>query len=104
MRRWSAAEGFAVESVTTEDTAALKNQVGVPVDLGSCHTAIVGDYFIEGHVPIEALHRLLDERPEIDGIALPGMPAGTPGMPGEQDEEWIIYAVADGKVTEFARY
>ena len=50
----------------------------------SCHTTIMGKYFIEGHVPLQAVNKLLKEQPDIDGIALPGMPIGTPGMPGEK--------------------
>lgn len=99
-----AGEGFEVEPVVRDDAAAFKDEVGVPVDLGSCHTAIVEGYFVEGHVPVEAVRTLLDERPDIDGIALPGMPVGTPGMPGEQLDDWVVYAVLDGEVTEFATY
>ena len=67
----------------------------------SCHTAILGKYFIEGHVPLEAINKLLKERPDIDGIALPGMPIGTPGMPGEKEETFIIYQLVDGKSSVF---
>lgn len=97
-------EEFTVESVVGEDPDAVRERVGAPAELGSCHVAIVDGYFVEGHVPVDALRRLLDERPAIDGISLPGMPSGTPGMPGEQEEPWIVYAVADGEITEFARY
>ena len=58
-------------------------------------------YFIEGHVPFEAVNKLLKEQPDIDGIALPGMPIGTPGMPGDKDEPFVIYQLKDGKSSVF---
>ena len=67
----------------------------------SCHTSILGKYFIEGHVPIEAINKLVKEKPEIDGIVLPGMPIGTPGMPGVKDEPYVIYQLIDGKPSVF---
>ena len=67
----------------------------------SCHTTIIGKYFIEGHVPFEAVEKLLKEQPDIDGIALPGMPIGTPGMPGDKDEPYVIYQLKDGKFSVF---
>ena len=67
----------------------------------SCHTTILGKYFIEGHVPLEAINKLLKEQPDIDGIALPGMPIGTPGMPGEKEEPYVIYQLIDGKPSVF---
>ena len=67
----------------------------------SCHTSIIGDYYVEGHVPVEAIRKLLDERPSIDGIALPGMPQGSPGMSGEKAEPFVIYAITGGAVEEF---
>jgi hypothetical protein len=69
--------------------------------LQSCHTVVIGDYYIEGHVPIEAILRLLEEKPAVDGIALPGMPQGSPGMDGEKEGPFTIYAIAGGQVTEF---
>ena len=62
---------------------------------------IIGKYFIEGHVPLEAVNKLLIEQPNIDGIALPGMPIGTPGMPGDKDEPYVIYQLKDGKSSVF---
>ena len=67
----------------------------------SCHTAIFGDYFVEGHVPIEAVNKLLEEKPDIDGIALPEMPSGSPGMPGPKLEPFKIYSIKDGQASEF---
>ncbi|QYX55301.1 CopG family transcriptional regulator [Roseovarius sp. SCSIO 43702] len=74
------AEGFAVEIVENADYVGTKRAHGVPDDLWSCHSTRVGGYVVEGHVPIEAVRRLLAERPDVAGIAVPGMPAGSPGM------------------------
>ena len=92
-----------VEVETVEDVNLIKNNLGVPDGLSSCHTIKVGDYFVEGHVPLEAIEKLLNEMPDIKGIALPGMPSGSPGMPGAK-EPFVIYAVNnDGSTYEFAR-
>ncbi|MEJ2153548.1 MAG: DUF411 domain-containing protein [Gemmatimonadota bacterium] len=74
------AAGFDVEVQETDELERVKSELGVPPDLQSCHTAEVEGYVIEGHVPAEAITQLLTERPEIRGIAVPGMPAGSPGM------------------------
>jgi hypothetical protein len=74
------AEGFPVRIVTSADVDSLKQRLGVPSELSSCHTAEVDGYVIEGHVPAAALRRLLLERPAATGLAVPGMPAGSPGM------------------------
>jgi len=95
------AEGFGVESVVTDDVAAIKDDLQIPDEMRSCHTAIIGEYFVEGHVPAEAIQKLLEEQPEIDGIALPGMPQGSPGMGGEKSEPFVIYSVSNGLVAEF---
>ena|SRR3989344_3502476 len=88
---------------TVDDVNLIKDSLGVPDELSSCHTVKVGDYFVEGHVPLEAIEKLLKEKPEIKGIALPGMPSGSPGMPGAK-ENFVIYAVNnDGSTYEFAR-
>ena len=70
----------------------------------SCHTVVIGDYFIEGHIPLEAVEKLLVEKPDIKGIAMPGMPSGSPGMPGAKKGDFVIYAVNnDGTTEEFMR-
>lgn len=74
------AAGFEVEVVETEDMTPVKQRVGIPPGKGSCHTAEVGGYFVEGHVPADDVKRLLAEKPEARGIVVPGMPAGSPGM------------------------
>ena len=79
------AEGFPVTEVATSDLKAVKTRLGVPTDLSGCHTAEVGGYAIEGHVPAVAIKRLLAERPVATGLAVPGMPAGSPGMGGEPE-------------------
>jgi len=97
------ANRFEIELVLDEDVARPKAAFGVPVAMWSCHTLQVGDYFVEGHVPLAAVEHLLRTRPDIDGIALPGMPAGSPGMPGRKAEVFVIYAVKDGQISEFMR-
>lgn len=84
-----------------DDMTNIKDGLGIPQDMRSCHTSIVEDYFLEGHVPLEAIRKLLDERPAIDGLALPGMPSGSPGMAGIKAQPFTIYSVVDGGVDEF---
>ena len=79
----------------------IKQKYNIPVEMQSCHTTIMCKYFIEGHVPLQAVNKLLKEQPDIDGIALPGMPIGTPGMPGEKEEPYVIYQLIDGKFSIF---
>lgn len=80
----------------------IKKQYGVPAELASCHTSVVDGYVIEGHIPIEAIEKLLKEKPNIKGIALPGMPSGTPGMPGPKTEKWEIRSLnEDGTIGTF---
>lgn len=94
-------EGYEVEIVETNDMASIKQKYGIPRQMESCHTTIIGDYFVEGHVPKEALEKLLTEKPAIDGIALPNMPAGTPGMPGVKKEPYRIFSLNNGEITDF---
>ena len=84
--------GFSVAIEITEDYVAMKDAAGVPDPLWSCHTASIGGYTVEGHVPFEAIERLLDERPEITGIAVPGMPAGSPGMGNDPNAAYDVIA------------
>ena len=84
-----------------DDMTVIKDSFGVPQDMRSCHTSMVEDYFLEGHVPLEAIRKLLDERPAIDGLALPGMPPGSPGMGGVKSEPFVIYSIVDGGIDEF---
>jgi hypothetical protein len=94
--------GFEVASKATNDLAEISRKAGIPAELQGCHTAFIGDYVVEGHVPVEAINKLLAERPAIKGITLPGMPAGSPGMPGEKIGPFTIHAVGqDGKPSVF---
>jgi hypothetical protein len=72
--------GFSVTTKEMSDLSAIKSENGVPREFSSCHTAIVDGYVIEGHIPADVIRRLLEERPDVKGIAVPGMPAGSPGM------------------------
>ncbi len=94
-------EKFKVKQTDMRSLQTIKQKYNIPVEMQSCHTTIMGKYFIEGHVPLEAVNKLLKEQPDIDGIALPGMPIGTPGMPGDKDEPYVIYQLKDGKSSVF---
>lgn len=77
----------------TEDMASIKEELGVPYELESCHTMEVAGYVIEGHIPEAAIQKLLDEQPDIKGIGMGGMPSGSPGMPGPKNEDFVIYEI-----------
>ena len=97
--------GFEVEATDVRDVRPIKQANGVPPGLTSCHTAMVGGYFIEGHVPAEDVKRLLEERPEIAGLTVPGMPMGSPGMEGPHPERYRVLAVGrDGKLSVYATH
>ena len=100
------ANGFRVKAIDTEDVVKHKLANGVPYELGSCHTAMVGGYVIEGHVPASDIKRLLKERPPVRGLAVPGMPIGSPGM--EQGAHKQRYDVLtfdkQGKTAVYARH
>ncbi len=82
-----------VDVKTVKNMDSIKDEFNIPRELRTCHTFTVDGYYIEGHVPLEAINKLLEERPNIAGIALPEMPAGSPGMPGVKNGNWIIYGV-----------
>lgn len=94
--------GFEITLENTTDLSSIKKQAGVPEELAACHTMLIGNYVVEGLVPLDTLNRLLTERPEIRGIALPGMPVGAPGMPGPKAEPFKIYTISDGEPTVYA--
>jgi hypothetical protein len=101
------ADGFAVEVRDVDDLGPIKTEVGVPPGKGSCHTAEVEGYFVEGHVPAEDIRRLLAERPDARGITVPGMPLGSPGMevPGGRVEPYTVELVRkDGSTTAWAQH
>jgi hypothetical protein len=94
--------GVTVHQVTLEDMRELKRGLGITRELESCHTVFIEGYFVEGHVPVEAIAMLLEQRPHFNGIALPGMPPGSPGMDGIQHEPFVVYGIAGDMVAEFA--
>jgi hypothetical protein len=97
------ANGFAVTSNDMPDMASIKDKNGVPAPLRSCHTAIVGGYVIEGHVPADVIKKLLRERPQVAGIAVPGMPMGSPGMEGPtKDTYQVVSFDKKGATTVYA--
>ncbi|HET6603601.1 MAG TPA: DUF411 domain-containing protein, partial [Xanthomonadaceae bacterium] len=101
------AAGFRVEVREVADLEAVKRRLGVPPGAASCHTAEVAGYFVEGHVPAADILRLLAERPEARGLAVPGMPLGSPGMEvpsGITQPYDVLLVAADGSTTTFSRH
>lgn len=100
------ANGFRVKTVMESDMETVKRRLGVPQRLASCHTAKVGPYVIEGHVPASAIKRLLRERPVVKGLSVPGMPLGSPGMevPGRKDSYDAVSFDASGRTRVFERF
>ncbi|WP_093165334.1 DUF411 domain-containing protein [Variovorax sp. YR216] len=98
--------GFSVEVTETDETSAVRQRLGVPDRLGSCHTGIAGGYAIEGHVPAADIKRLLAMRPEAVGLAVPGMPVGSPGMEyGDRKDSYKVLLIdRKGRETVFASY
>lgn len=96
--------GFSVDVENMSDVAPIKRELGVPGRMQSCHTAEVGDYIVEGHVPADLVKRMLDEKPDIRGLAVPGMPMGSPGMEGPRKDPYNVIAIGnDGRLEVFAR-
>lgn len=97
--------GFTVEETLSDDVDAFKDENAVPQALRSCHTALVEGYVIEGHVPAEAIQKLLAERPQAIGLAVPGMPIGSPGMEmGNQTEPFDVILWNASGTDVFARF
>ena len=99
--------GFPVEARNENDMGPVKARAGVPLGKGSCHTAMVDGYFIEGHVPAADIKRLLAERPDAKGLVLPGMPMGSPGMemPDGRTQPYTVELVAnDGSTRPYAQH
>ena len=88
------AAGYDVSVEPMGDRAVRFAEAGVPPQLSSCHLMRIGGYTVVGHVPLEVVARLLEERPPIRGISLPGMPIGTPGMPGPKTETYVVRTLA----------
>ena len=87
--------GFEVEAQDVADLDTVKQMAGVPSHLQACHTAVIDGYAIEGHIPASAIKKLLAERPTIQGLAVPGMPAGSPGMPSQSPEPYDVIAFGE---------
>jgi len=98
------AAGFTVSVVGTDRVDAVRTRLGIPPRLASCHTAELGDYAIEGHVPAGAIARLLAEKPAAQGLAVPGMPAGAPGMGGSLPVTYAVVLFGPQGRRIFARY
>lgn len=99
--------GFQVEVRNSDDLGPVKERLGVPYGKGSCHTAEVGGYFIEGHIPADDVKRLLASKPDAKGLVVPGMPLGSPGMeaPDGRMQPYTVELVGrDGKTTAYARH
>ena len=98
--------GFDVKATDTSDMGKIKADAGLIAGLGSCHTAFVGDYVIEGHVPADDIKRLLSEAPDATGLSVPGMPAGSPGMEmGDRKDPYkVILFNENGQTRVFAEH
>lgn len=94
--------GFDVKVIPSNDLTLINQQHGVPTALDGCHTTMTSGYVVIGHIPIEVVQRLLNEKPSITGISLPGMPSGTPGMGGPKEGALTIYAFGKSGQSVFA--
>ncbi len=94
--------GYEVEEKVVQDMDNIKKVYGIPQDQMSCHTTVLEGYVIEGHVPVEFIERLLEERPDVEGIALAGMPPGSPGMGGVKQGPFQVYSIKNGKSEFYA--
>lgn len=92
--------GYDVDVVATENLPAMKKEFGVPGQYAACHTTVIGEYIVEGHVPVASVDRLLQEKSDLKGIGLPGMPPGSPGMGGDQRLPLIVYSFTDSGETQ----
>lgn len=96
--------GFAVETMDMPDMSLLKQKYAITGELQACHTAVVGDYVIEGHVPADVILKMLREKPAIAGLAVPGMPTGSPGMEGATRERYDVLTFdRAGRTTVYAQ-
>lgn len=94
--------GFTVTVKPTHELAAMGRDAGLPDNFQGCHLSFIDDYFVSGHVPVTTVSRLLSERPNIDGVTLPGMPMGSPGMTGNKTMPFTTYAISSGQPTIYA--
>lgn len=93
--------GFTVDMNTVDDLAPIREQYRIPEAGVGCHTSVIDDYVVEGHVPVEAIDRLLSERPALDGISVVGMPTNSPGMGEPNGEPLEILWIRDGRVAAY---
>ena len=93
--------GFTVDMNTVDDLDPIREEHGVPEAGVGCHTSVIDDYVVEGHVPVEAIDRLLSERPAFDGISVIGMPTNSPGMGDPNGEPLEILSIRDGRVAAY---
>lgn len=97
--------GYRVDAKDTSEMTEIKRTLGVPPDLTSCHTGVVNGYLIEGHVPAADIARLLKEKPKVAGLAVPGMPMGSPGMEGPRTDHYKVLSFDKaGNTKTFASY
>jgi len=97
--------GFKVEAINQSDMNRVKSESGIPRQLASCHTAKVGGYLIEGHVPATDIKRLLKQQPDVAGLTMPGMPMGSPGMEGHRQDNYdVLTFTRTGKTGVFNQY
>jgi hypothetical protein len=97
--------GFTITVKEPRDLGAVKVEHGITRELGSCHTGVIAGYAIEGHVPAREVKRLLEERPQVSGLAVPGMPMGSPGMEGSYTDPYDVLTFdRAGRTTVFASY
>lgn len=98
-------DGFEVLTQTDASKRMdILEKYQLPQEMMACHTSLVGDYFVEGHMPADVIKKVLEEKPNIDGIALPDMPQGSPGMSGFKVGKWTIYGFSQGASSEFMVY
>ena len=98
-------EGFDVDAIDTSDLGIVKSMAGIPPEQASCHTARVGDYVIEGHVPAQDIRRLLAEHPDARGLTVPGMPLSAPGMDVPSTQHYQVLLIGkDGGTSVFAQH
>lgn len=99
------ANGLKVNAHDVANPSDMREKMGIPDRLGSCHTAVIGGYAIEGHVPAAEIKRLLAEKPKAKGLAVPAMPPGSPGMEGPMHMPYDVLLVrADGSTTVYKHY
>ena len=97
--------GFEVEVHNTQNLQSIKEKAGLKPGMGSCHTAFIDGYAIEGHVPAEDVRRLLEERPDAHGLTVPGMPMGSPGMEmGDRRDAYKVFLYGDQGVRVFSTH